>query len=352
MQKLASVLFTLAAAHAAGVEHTDTISFNEFVHLYQREYSPEDYGRRKMIFDENVRRIAEVNSNNLSYKLAINEFADVSKEEFRSTKFGMKKPRSKEFLGAIRKAPSYLGRHKYTGASLPDIVDWTTLGAVTDVKDQQMCGSCYAFSATGAIEGRVEIATGKLLSLSEQQIVDCSQEIGNNGCNGGLMDLVFQYVTDHGICSETDYPYKAAEEDTCKEKSCLSIVPPGQVTGFYDVHPEDTHALMEALAEGPVAVAIEADETVFQFYKSGVLTEQCGANLDHGVLAVGYGESKDGIPYFKVKNSWGPNWGDHGYIYLSRSVDGPGECGILLQASYPKIKKSAEEESIPEMEEV
>ncbi len=330
------------------------MTFDEFIEVYHRTYSAEQYSARKIIFEDNIRRINDINSKDLPYKLAVNEFADVSKEEFRTARFGVKKPRTEGFLGATRKSPSYLGRHQYSGASLPESVDWSSLGAVTPVKDQQMCGSCYAFSATGAVEGRIEIATGKLLSLSEQQIVDCSQENGNNGCNGGLMDFVFQYVSDNGICSETDYPYLATEEETCKSKACLPVVAPGEVTGFYDVHPEDTHALMEALAEGPVAVAIEADETVFQFYKSGVLSEQCGANLDHGVLAVGYGTSKNGEKYFKVKNSWGPGWGDHGYIYLARSEDGPGECGILLQASYPKIKDKSsviDDDSAPEREE-
>jgi C1A family cysteine protease len=351
MKKVAGVLLSAFVAHATTQDGSMSMSFDDFMRLYNRTYSGEQYSIRKAIFEENVRRINEVNAKNLSYKLDINEFADVSKEEFRSSKFGMRKPRPDGFLGAVRKSPSYLGRHKYSGASVPESVDWSSLGAVTPIKDQQMCGSCYAFSATGAIEGRIEIATGKLLSLSEQQIVDCSQENGNNGCNGGLMDFVFQYVTDHGICSESDYPYSAAEEDTCKAEACLPVVPPGEVTGFYDVHPEDVEALMEAIAEGPVAVAIEADETAFQFYKSGVLSAQCGANLDHGVLAVGYGTSKKGENFWKVKNSWGEGWGDQGYIYLSRSIDGPGECGILLQASYPKIKDKTVE-SVPEIEEV
>lgn len=351
MKNLASVLFAALGAHAADDQGVVTMSFDDFVSQYNRSYSGEPYSTRKAIFEENVRRINEVNSKNLPYRLDINEFADISKAEFRQSKFGMKKPRPDGFLGAVRKSPSYLGRHQYSGASVPEAVDWSSLGAVTPVKDQQMCGSCYAFSATGALEGRIEIARGQLLSLSEQQIVDCSQESGNNGCNGGLMDFVFQYVTDHGICSESDYPYSATEEETCKAQGCLPIVAPGEVTGFYDVHPEDTEALKEALAEGPVAVAIEADETAFQFYKSGVLSAQCGANLDHGVLAVGYGTTSKGEEFWKVKNSWGEGWGDHGYIYLSRSIDGPGECGILLQASYPKIKDKAIE-SVPEIEEV
>lgn len=153
------------------------------------------------------------------------------------------------------------------------------------------------------------------------------------------MDFVFQYVSDNGICSEEDYGYLAEKQDSCDLSKCQSVVPAHAVSGYMDVHPQDVKALMEALAEGPVSVAIEADETVFQFYKSGVLTAKCGSNLDHGVLAVGYGATEAGEEFWKVKNSWGDSWGDHGYIYLSRAETGPGECGILLQASYPVVTK-------------
>ena len=152
------------------------------------------------------------------------------------------------------------------------------------------------------------------------------------------MDFVFQYVSENGICAEEGYTYLAEEQEMCKAQTCLPVIPPGEVKGYYDVHPQDTEALMEALAEGPVAVAIEADETVFQFYKSGVLTAHCGENLDHGVLAVGYGVTDQGEHFWKVKNSWGDSWGDQGYIYLTRDVAGPGECGILMMASYPVLK--------------
>lgn len=344
--KLATRVLAFATLGTASTLDQDTgMTFEEFVSVFGRDYSDGEYDMRKAIFEENVLRIQELNAQDNSYKLAINEFADVARGEFRRKMFGMKKPRAEGFLGATRKSPSYLGRHKYSGSPVPESVDWSTLGAVTPVKNQQMCGSCYAFSATGALEGRHEIATGKLLSLSEQQIVDCSQDQGNNGCNGGIMDFVFQYVSEKGICAEEGYTYVAEEQETCKAQTCLPVIPPGEVKGYNDVHPKDTEALMEALAEGPVAVAIEADETVFQFYKSGVLTAHCGENLDHGVLAVGYGTNEKGEKFWKVKNSWGADWGDHGYIYLTRDVAGPGECGILMMASYPvlKVPKSADE---------
>jgi len=316
------------------------MTFDEFVAKFGREYDDEEYLNRERIFNENVQAIERINSEGRSYILEINEFADISREEFRVSHFGIYVPRSRKFLGSEEKPSSYRGRHEYSGAPLPESVDWTGLNAVTAVKDQGQCGSCYAFSATGAIEGRVEIATGKLLSLSEQQIVDCSEDNGNQGCDGGLMDFVFQYVTDNGICSEDDYVYEGDKHDTCAASKCKPVVPAHEVNGFVDVHPQDVKALMEALAQGPVSVAVEADETVFQFYKKGVLTGKCGANLDHGVLAVGYGKNENGEEFWKVKNSWGPGWGDEGYIYLSRNHTGPGECGILLQASYPVVEKT------------
>ena len=330
-------MYILFRSIHSGAQAT-AMTFEDFVIAFDRQYEDqEEYLLREKIFNENVREIARINAEGRSYQLAINAFADISREEFRTTHFGVAKPKSRKFLGAEEKPASYLGRHEYSGAPLPESVDWSSLGAVTAVKDQGQCGSCYAFSATGAIEGRVEIATGKLLSLSEQQIVDCSDEQGNQGCDGGLMDFVFQYVTDNGICSEDAYSYDANKHDTCNQ--CNPIVPPHEVNGYVDVHPQDVKALMEALAQGPVSVAVEADETVFQFYKNGVLSGKCGANLDHGVLAVGYGKNEKGEEFWKVKNSWGPSWGDNGYIYLSKSHTGPGECGILLQASYPVVEK-------------
>jgi C1A family cysteine protease len=328
----------LSTILVAAIAHVEDMSFDEFVAQYGKSYSEDEYEIRKAIFKENVDIINKRNAEGHSYTLGINEFADISRHEFTANKFGISRPSIREFLGSEKKPSSYLGRHEYSGAPVPDSVDWTKLGAVTAVKDQQMCGSCYSFSATGAIEGRVEVATGKLVSLSEQQIVDCSDDNGNQGCNGGLMDFVFQYVADNGLCSETDYPYTAEQNETCLASQCKPAVPVHEIAGYIDVHPKDTLALMEALAEGPVSVAIEADEQIFQFYKTGVLSGECGDNLDHGVLAVGYGVHESGEAFWKVKNSWGEGWGDHGYIYLSRDIKGDGECGILLQASYPVIK--------------
>merc|ERR1719334_2742471 len=186
----------------------------------------------------------------------------------------------------------------------------------------------------GAIEGRYFVSKGQLNSLSEQDLVDCSTQ--NSGCNGGLMDYGFKFVEDNGgLCSETDYPYVAYQHWRCEEDSCTKHDP---ISGYYDVV-ADTAALEAACSEGPVSIAIEADQSAFQQYSSGVMTGTCGTGLDHGVLLVGYG-TDGGDDYWKVKNSWGKNWGESGYIRLCRNCNannGEGQCGILLSASYPIV---------------
>lgn len=233
-----------------------------------------------------------------------------------------------------------------------DGVDWTQKGAVTQVKDQGPCGSCWAFSTTGALEGLYALKTGHLREFSEQQFVDCA---GNEeyvfGCEGGLMDPGFHYAKKHGVCLEGSYPY-LAEDQLCHlgqvftkphhaPNQCQIAIPPEEVTGFYDIPEDSVKGLKEALDNQPVSVALEAGSRVFQFYRSGVLdSDQCGFELNHAVLAVGYGTTKDGKAYWKVKNSWATTWGNQGFILLAQNVADPrGQCGILQSASVPKFQK-------------
>lgn len=313
-------------------------AFEEFVRKYGRQYaSKEEQQRRFSIFETNYAFVLAENAKGRPYRLAVNEFADQEREELRlSGRLGLSAPAP----GLLWAGLPHLGTHNYSGEELPAAVDWTTKGAVTNPKNQKKCGACWAFSTTGALEGAWAIAGGGLLQLSEQQLVDCAHG-GNHGCNGGAMDPAFRYLEAHSMCTEQGYPYEA-KEGTCREASCgAGGIPRGAILGFRDVARDNEQALMEAVAKQPVSVGIEADQLTFQLYSGGVLTKKCDDKLDHGVLVVGYG-IEDGVKYWKVKNSWGPGWGEHGFVRLERGESKEeGECGINLMASYPVVEKAA-----------
>ena len=282
---------------------------------------------RFSVFRANAAKVVAHNAKGLSWTMALNKFADLTTEEFAAKYIGGFRPAATE--------KNYELSH-LRASDLPSSVDWSTKGAVTPIKNQGQCGSCWAFSTTGSVEGVTEIATGTLTSLSEQELVDCSGSYGNQGCNGGLMDNAFKYIiANKGLCTEEAYPYEA-RDGTCKSSTCKPVSP---ISGYKDVPQESTTALESAVATNPVSVAVEADQAAFQFYNGGVVTSKdCGTKLDHGVLAVGYG-TEQGSEFWKVKNSWGASWGMKGYILLGRGGNyngGAGQCGILLSASYPE----------------
>ena len=298
----------------------------------------EDEARALARFLENEAIIQEHNSKGLSYWLGHNEFSDMNAEEFRvSGRTGGVLPEGP--AQAARRAQRVHISDPRVAKPLADSVDWVAKGAVTPPKNQGRCGSCWSFSTTGSLEGALEISSGMLTSLSEEELVQCDET--DNGCNGGLMDQAFAYVEEHGLCSETDYPYSSGNgtRGKCPPRlSCKSVV---KVSGFKDVPHADEDALKDAVSIGPVSIAIEADKSVFQLYKGGVLdNDKCGQKLDHGVLVVGYGTDSDsGKDFWKVKNSWGPTWGEEGYI---RFVRGKNQCGVASQASYPTgVKRAA-----------
>ena len=262
-----------------------------------------------------------------SFTVGVNNFTDLTNDEFRKTMNGYKRP-----FGS----PS-LANTVYTHndvSALPDTVDWTTKGVVTPIKNQGQCGSCWAFSAVASTEGQHALKTGNLISLSEQNLVDCSGSEGDMGCGGGWMDYAFSYIIQNkGIDTEASYPYKAVDETCVFKKKSVGAT----LSSFTDVKADDENALQSAVANvGPISVAIDASNLSFQFYKSGVYNEPaCSSTLlDHGVTAVGYG-TLNGVAYWKVKNSWGTTWGEKGYIQMSRNKQN--QCGIATKASYPNV---------------
>jgi C1A family cysteine protease len=283
----------------------------------------DDEGRRFDTFKANVDFIEETNAKNLSYQLGVNEFADLTSEEFAAA-----------YLGGYQRTNRLLKTEPFpdmSGIEVPDSIDWVEKGGVTPVKNQGSCGSCWTFSATGALEGAYFAVTGKLVSLSEEDLVQC--DMGSMGCQGGSMEQAFAWVEKNGICSEADYPYVSG--GGVRGNCSHSCTPVAKITGYVDVPENDEVALKAAVAKGPVAIAIEADKMAFQLYRGGVLANpSCGTQLDHGVLIVGYGTDA-GKDYWKVKNSWGPSWGEKGYIRLTRGKTGHGECGLAMQPTYP-----------------
>ncbi len=269
---------------------------------------------------------------NVPYQLGHNKFSHLNTEEF------------SQFINARGTFLPDLyddedDQYDSNEVYLPLSVDWTTQGAVTYVKDQGNCGSCWSFSATGALEGAYKIKYGTLVSFSEQNLVSC--DTIDSACNGGLMDNAFTWTkTNGGLCTESGYPYTSGT--TSQKGSCLTTCSKNvnvAPKSFTDVTRNSDSALMTALAKQPVSIAIQANQPDFQLYKSGVLTGKCGTNLDHGVLAVGYGTWSDGTDYYKVKNSWGTGWGMDGYILIQRGKNQQcGECGILCgPPSYPNL---------------
>jgi C1A family cysteine protease len=320
----------LALGFAAVAAHAD--KFDDFKKEFGRNYGTtkeEDY--RRSVFNENLALISAENAKGKSYTLGVGNFADLTFTEFKSQYLtGFTPQRKNTSLGTFQ-AP--------TGFVKDDAVDWVAKGAVTPVKNQAQCGSCWSFSTTGALEGASFIAGRGLTSLSEQNILDCDK--GGNKCQGGSMDQAFGWVATNGLLAEKDDTYKCADQtsDECTSSQCpdgafTQVLKPGDVTGHTDVD-QTEGALEAAVMKQPVSVAIEADQTVFQHYKSGVLTnDACGENLDHGVLIVGYG-TDNGQKYWKVKNSWGAVFGEEGYIRIER-----GDAAAVVSAASARWQAS------------
>lgn len=337
------VLFNLSVLSVALCGYNLIQRFERWAKTYEIAFENSDHHAlvfKKWVDNDNF--IELVNAQNASYTLGHNQFSGMDVEEYRAylAYRGDEKP---------LRTGGYL-RGSYDASSLPKSVDWVAAGAVTNVKDQGQCGSCWSFSTTGALEGAYFNKFRKLISFSEQNLVDCDTLKNggkDHGCNGGLMDNAFNWIEKNlGLCAELDYPYVSGttkKSGPCKT-TCTNIEG-SRIVDFVDVAPSSDAEMMAALVKNPVSIAIQADQREFQLYQSGVFTGACGTKLDHGVLAVGYG-NLNGVDYYLVKNSWSYSWGLDGYIMLGRGQhpetgaaynDGDGQCGMLLQGSYPLL---------------
>ncbi|KAJ7570323.1 hypothetical protein O6H91_01G115200 [Diphasiastrum complanatum] len=283
--------------------------------------------RRLGIFKENLLYIDAHNRGNHSYWLGLNQFSDLSNEEFGARFFGL---RPVDEYAAVHDGSNM--QHDGLLSAVPDSIDWRQKGAVTAVKNQGNCGGCWAFSTTGAIEGINKIFSGDLISLSEQELLDCDTRV-DNGCNGGLMQNAFQFIVENGgIDTESDYPYKAVQSFCDSNKKNARVV---VIDGYKTIPGGDENTLKQAVATQPVSVAIEGAGANIQHYAGGVYTGPCGEKVNHGVLVVGY-DSENALDYWIVKNSWGAAWGEAGYVRIRRNTGvTQGLCSINTLASYP-----------------
>lgn len=308
----------LSAYASATVLNSSFMEFATYVSEFGKHYgTTEEFQFRMETFAANMQKIRAHKSDTST--VGANKFTDRTDNEY------------KKLLGYRAQDKSAIRNVKVNPSANADSVDWNANGAVTPVKDQAACGSCWSFSTTGAMEGAHFIATGDLVSLSEQQLMDCSWSYGNLSCGGGLMDSAFKYAMHTPVTTEDNYPYTAMFHTSCRYADNGVV----SVESYYDVTANDSQALLDAIAQGPVSVAIEADKTVFGSYTGGIITgPDCGVNLDHGVLAVGYGVD-NGVQFITVKNSWGNSWGESGFVRLGVE-SGAGVCGINQSASQPK----------------
>ncbi|KAK9108930.1 hypothetical protein Sjap_016990 [Stephania japonica] len=322
------LILSLNLCHLCFCSLTTSDLFDHWCKQHGKSYSSEEERvYRLRVFEDNLEFVNQHNGlSNSTYKVGLNAFADLTHHEFRAAKLGLG-------VGGLS-----FGRLKSLGGGggfagdVPESIDWRKKGAVTPVKDQASCGACWAFSTTGAIEGINQIKTGSLVSLSEQELIDCDRSY-NSGCGGGLMDYAFQFVIkNHGIDTESDYPYQAVDRSCNRNKLKRRVV---TIDGYTDIPSGNEQEILKVVATQPVSVGLCGSERGFQLYSSGIFSGPCSTTLNHAVVIVGYA-SENGVDYWILKNSWGKKWGMDGYMHMRRNNgDSQGICGINMLASYP-----------------
>jgi len=287
-------------------------AFATWAATFGKVYNGDDAVTREAIYNENVAKIQQHNEEGLSWTMDVNEFADMTEDEF-----------LRHYTGALPPADTDEPVFDVESSEpVADAMDWVQKGVVNPIKNQGQCGSCWAFSTMGTLESGYAIASGKLVSLAEQQLVDCDKS--DNGCSGGWPHTAYDsYLARSGVCSEASYSY-TARDGSCRSSSCQNEIAKGVVTGHNNVG-RSSASLKSALSRQPVSVTVNAGQ--LQFYANGVVTGSCSGQINHAVIAVGYGA--DGLDYFKIRNSWGSGWGEQGYIRLSQSGGSQGTACLF-----------------------
>ncbi len=331
------VLYGLKELHSLKSLRVDddevALAFAGFVRDFDKSYaSDKELQYRKAVFAANYARINAFNSEKHNFKLGVNQFADLTQDEFRAQYLSKSEPVDLSEIPSNPVGPI---------PSEDDEKDWVKEGKVSPVRDQGNCGSCWTFSAIAAVESLDAIKQNRTapVAMSEQQLVDCCKTSLSNGCLGGERWEAFEYIARAGIASREDYPYLAYNSD-CKESAYKKVV---YLKKHLNITKGSSPELAAAVLKRPISVGVNASPFAFMFYRSGIVDEGCPADeINHGVVAVGVGK-KDGVLYWKVRNSWSPKWGDGGYIYIKRETTvGPGLCAIAMKGCMPVYPDESE----------
>ncbi|XP_021003543.1 cathepsin K [Parasteatoda tepidariorum] len=338
------ILVICAIAWAAPIEPELDDKWQIYKTLYNKTYlSDMDEEERRIIWEENVKLVQrhnlEADLREHDFRLGINHLSDSGLEEYMGINGLILIPSVQTFFETIKRAEEREKERKVEkeeeNENYPKHVDWREKGYVTPVQNQGFCGACWAFSAVGSLEAQYKKKTGKLVPLSSQNLVDCSKTTGNLGCRGGGIDSSFLYIRrNRGIDTEESYPYSGKEGECRFKRNNIGA----KLKGWVDVKQFNEKALMKAVATvGPVSVGINSEGYGFKHYRSGVYdVPSCNSYMiNHGVLVVGYGTTESGTDYWIVKNSWGPTWGEGGYVRMRRNKNN--QCGIASLASYPVV---------------